>query len=92
MVSPVIDPSVYISNPGAPYTTMSQDINSKLQQANDMLQAVERQRNHAMNECVTLAAQIAAMQRRIAELEREPEVMPPRVTNGHAHPHDEARP
>jgi len=62
-------------------------MDDKLQQAQDMLRALENQRNSAQNECVQLAAQLMAAQRKIAELEKEPEAAPMRA-NGHA----EARP
>ena len=41
----------------------------ELQAAQDMLQAVCNQRNASQNECVQLAAQLQAAQRKIAELE-----------------------
>ena len=63
----------------------------KLQQAQDMLRALENQRNAAQNECVQLAAQLLAAQRRIAELEKaQQEQTPTRATNGHDM--EEARP
>ncbi len=39
------------------------------QVAQDMLRALENQRNAAQNECVQLAAQLVAAQRKVAELE-----------------------
>ena len=39
----------------------------------DLLEALERQRNEALNACVSLAAQIKALERKIAELEKKPE-------------------
>ena len=41
----------------------------ELQAAQDMLTAVCNQRNAALNECVQLAAQVQAAQRKISELE-----------------------
>ena len=41
----------------------------KLQSAQDMITAIVNQRNAALNECVQLAAQVQAAQRKIAELE-----------------------
>jgi hypothetical protein len=56
------------------------------QQLLDMLQAATNQRNAAQNECIQLAAQLAAAQRRIAELEKaqEPELPLAAMKNGHA--------
>ena len=44
-------------------------MNPELQNAQDMLTAILNQRNAAQNECVQLAAQILAKDRKIAELE-----------------------
>ena len=44
-------------------------ISEELQGAQDMLSAVVNQRNASQNECVQLAAQVQAAQRKIAELE-----------------------
>ena len=41
----------------------------ELQSAQDMITAIVNQRNASQNECVQLAAQIQAAQRKIAELE-----------------------
>ena len=62
-------------------------------QAQDVINAVIAQREAANNECAKLIAQLAAAQRRIAELEpktgEKPAADPlPSVANGH----DEARP
>ena len=44
-------------------------ISPELQNAQDMLTAILNQRNASQNECVQLAAQILAKDRKIAELE-----------------------
>jgi len=68
---------------------MTQDeFKAQLQSAQDMLTAVSNQRNASQNECVQMAAQIMALQRKVAELEAkakeasaEPEL--PLSSNGH---------
>lgn len=71
---------------------MTQDeFKAQLQSAQDMLIAVSNQRNAAQNECVQMAAQIMALQRRVEELQKaapvigdvEPVLAPPKA-NGHA--------
>ena len=44
-------------------------VSPELQNAQDMLTAILNQRNASQNECVQLAAQILAKDRKIAELE-----------------------
>lgn len=62
------------------------DLQAKLDRANNMLQMLQNQRNAAQNECVTLGAELIAAQRRIQELEGkskdddEPELP---LSNGH---------
>ncbi len=58
--------------------------------AQDMLRALENQRNAAQNECVQIAAQLMAAQRRIAELEKgaAPDV-PADVPAKNGHDHDQ---
>lgn len=53
----------------------------QLQIAQDMLLAVMNQRNAAQNECVQLAAQLIALQRKITALESpaEPEAVGPHL-------------
>ena len=54
----------------------------ELQAAQDMLQAVCNQRNASQNECVQLAAQVQAAQRKIAELEAKiKELAAPEASN-----------
>jgi phage shock protein A len=45
------------------------DKTPEMQAAQDLLTALTNQRNNAQNECVQLAANLAAAHRRIAELE-----------------------
>jgi peptidoglycan hydrolase CwlO-like protein len=71
-----------------------QDHKAEVQKLRDMLQMLSNQRNSAQNECVQLGAEIIALQREIAELKKAKEetaAVPVRATNGHDHPHDEAR-
>ena len=54
----------------------------ELQAAQDMLSAVCNQRNASQNECVQLAAQVQAAQRKIAELEAKiKELAAPEASN-----------
>lgn len=46
------------------------EFKAQLQNAQDMLRAVENQRNSANNECVQLAAQIMSLQRKVEELQK----------------------
>ena len=68
------------------------DLQAQLQNAQDMLTAVLNQRNASQNECVQLAAQVQAANRKISELEaklKELEAVPadpnvvPQKSNGH---------
>lgn len=52
----------------------------ELQNAQDMLTAVVNQRNASQNECVQLAAQVQAAQRKIAELEAKVKELTPAET------------
>jgi peptidoglycan hydrolase CwlO-like protein len=74
----------------------TEDPKAQIQKLNDMLQMLSNQRNSAQNECVQLGAEIISLQREIAELKKAKEgteaAIPARATNGHDHPHDEARP
>jgi peptidoglycan hydrolase CwlO-like protein len=73
----------------------TEDPKAEVQKLRDMLQMLSNQRNSAQNECVQLGAEIIALQREIAELRKVKEeiaAVPARATNGHDHPHDEARP
>ena len=57
-------------------------MNPELQNAQDMLTAVLNQRNASQNECVQLAAQVQAAQRKIAELEAKiKELTAPEASN-----------
>jgi peptidoglycan hydrolase CwlO-like protein len=72
----------------------TEDPKAQIQKLNDMLQMLSNQRNSAQNECVQLGAEIISLQREIAELKKakeEAEAVPAIASNGHAHPHDEAR-
>jgi cell division protein FtsB len=53
---------------------------------NDLLAALSNQRNNALNECAQLAAQLAASQRRVAELEAKVKDLEAPRPNGEAHP------
>jgi len=54
----------------------------QIQSLNDMLQVATNQRNSVQNEAIQLGAEIIALRRRVAELEK-PETTAP-VANGHA--------
>ena len=57
-------------------------MNPELQNAQDMLTAVLNQRNASQNECVQLAAQVQAANRKITELEAKvKELQPAPETN-----------
>ena len=57
-------------------------MNHEIQNAQDMLTAVLNQRNASQNECVQLAAQVQARDRKIAELEAKiKELQPAPETN-----------
>ncbi len=63
------------------------EMQEKLQSAEDMLQAMAELRNNAQNQVVQMAAQVKAMQRKVADLEAklkadaEPKLP---FSNGHA--------
>ena len=63
------------------------DMKEQLKVAQDMLTAIENQRNGAQNECVHLAAQLKAAVRKVQDLEAklkgadEPQLP---LSNGHA--------
>lgn len=54
-----------------------QPVNPEIQTAQDMLAAMQNQRNAAQNECVQLAAQLTAANRKIAELEEKVKALTP---------------
>lgn len=56
---------------------------AKVQRANDMLKALQAQRDLALNECVNLRADLEQANRTIEALQKTPAPAAPK-TNGHA--------
>ncbi len=53
--------------------------------AQDKLQALMNQRNAALNECVELASQVMATQRKIAELEKNAKQVQTHISSRNGH-------
>lgn len=60
-----------------PHHMTDQPVNPEIQAAQDMLAAMQNQRNAAQNECVQLAAQLTAANREIAELKEKVKALTP---------------
>lgn len=69
---------------------MNEDLQKQIQQLQDILQGSINQRNAAQNECLQLAAQVAALSRENAELKEKlaqaaaPELPLPKPNGKHA--------
>jgi predicted nucleic acid-binding Zn-ribbon protein len=60
---------------------MKPTLEQQIQSLNDMLQVATNQRNGAQNEAIQLGAEIIALRRKVAELEKPAEAAP--LANGH---------